>query len=121
MRTVLVCGGRDFADRALVFRVLDAMRAGKGLDRLVHGGAAGADRLAAEWALDRGVEQVAYQPDWKGLGRAAGPTRNQKMLVEERPAVVVAFPGGAGTRDMCRRARQAKVVVLSVKSASGER
>jgi hypothetical protein len=40
----------------------------------------------------------------QGDGRAAGPRRNQRMLEDFRPDLVVAFPGGRGTAYMVRRA-----------------
>lgn len=44
-------------------------------------------------------------------GKAAGPIRNQRMLDEGKPDLVVAFPGGRGTADMVRRAKAAGVPV----------
>jgi len=52
--------------------------------------------------------------NWAGLGRKAGPIRNQEMLDQGRPNMVVAFPGGRGTADMVRRARGAGVEVIEV-------
>ena len=46
-------------------------------------------------------------------GRKAGPIRNQQMLDEGRPSLVVAFPGGRGMADMVRRARNAGVEAIS--------
>jgi hypothetical protein len=48
--------------------------------------------------MDR-VTVEAHPADGKKHGRAAGPIRNQKMP-EEKPELVVAFPGGRGTADM---------------------
>ena len=50
-----------------------------------------------------------FPADWKVRGRAAGHIRNQQMLDEGRPHLVVAFPGGRGTADMVRRARAAGI------------
>ena len=36
------------------------------------------------------------------------------MLDEGRPDFVVAFPGGRGTADMCRRAREAGLEVVEI-------
>lgn len=106
--TVLVCGGRDFADRDGVFRTLDTINAAANqITLLVHGGAPGADTLAGEWAKDRGIPCRVYPADWKSHGKAAGPKRNQQMLDEAQPQMVLAFPGGRGTADMVRRARTA--------------
>jgi hypothetical protein len=57
---------------------------------------------------------VVYPADWAKHGRAASPIRNQQMLDEGRPNLVVAFPGGRGTADMVRRARSAGVEVIEV-------
>jgi predicted polyphosphate/ATP-dependent NAD kinase len=110
---VLVCGGRDYADRKAVFKALDAIRAAKGSLTVIQGGAAGADALAREWCMAQPSVHLINEPaDWKAHGRAAGPIRNQRMLDEHKPDLVLAFPGGKGTADMVRRARSAGVPVL---------
>ena len=48
------------------------------------------------------------------LGRKAGPIRNQRMLDEGKPDLVVAFPGGKGTNGMIDLARNAGVRVILV-------
>ena len=98
--TVIVCGGRYFDDRERVFAVLDRIAPG----HVIEGGATGADRFAYEWATVRGVRHTKVNPDWNTYGYAAGPIRNQKMLDDYHPALVVAFPGGRGTADMVQRA-----------------
>jgi hypothetical protein len=111
---VLVCGGRDFSDGRLVLSVLSRVRPGL----VIEGGARGADSLA-RWAAERlGVPVREFPADWARFGRRAGVVRNEQMLVEGRPSVVVAFPGGRGTADMVRRALAAGVPVLLV-SAQG--
>ena len=109
---VLVCGGRDFQDKARVFATLD------GLDPalVIHGGARGADALAGEWAESRGVECQVYPADWRRHGRAAGPIRNREMLEQSKPDLVVAFPGGVGTAHMARIARAAGYRVIEVEA-----
>lgn len=107
---ILVCGGRNFKDRVTVFTALDFYA--NGAERIIHGNAPGADRLAEEWAEGRGIWCVAYSADWQKHGKAAGPLRNQMMLDMERPSLVVAFPGGRGTADMIARARKAGVTVI---------
>ncbi len=108
---VLVCGGRDFTDRAAVFAALDRLARERGVALLIHGAARGADTLAGDWAASRGVFTHAFPADWQRDGRAAGPIRNQRMLVEGKPDGVVAFPGGIGTADMIRRATAAGIKV----------
>ena len=73
--------------------------------------------MAQEWAEARGVPCEVYLANWAELGRKAGPIRNQQMLDEGRPTLVVAFPGGRGTADMIRRARSAGVEVIEIGEA----
>jgi aspartokinase-like uncharacterized kinase len=113
-KVALVCGGRDFADLGAVWSQLDALHGLSGVRLLIQGGATGADDLASSWAQFNGVPQRKFPADWKAHGRAAGPLRNQQMLTEGKPDLVIAFPGGKGTADMVRRARAAGVEVLEV-------
>ena len=82
---------------------------------LIHGNAHGADMIADAWACRRGVPREPYglpQGEWDELGKKAGPLRNQQMLDDGKPDIVVAtFPGGAGTKDMVRRAAKAGVAI----------
>lgn len=109
---VLVCGGRDYGDQTYLFSVLDALNSRVRISEIIEGGATGADALAGKWALAHRVVLTECKADWQRNGRAAGPIRNQKMLDECKPDLVLAFPGGTGTADMVRRARAAKVEVL---------
>lgn len=114
----LVCGGRDYDDRDQLFRILDAAHVANPIVCLIHGAARGADSLAADWALDRDVLCNAYPADWDRDGKAAGPIRNQRMLDEGKPHIVIAFPGGRGTADMIRRAEKADIPVVRVKPSA---
>lgn len=111
-RRVLVTGGRRYADRARLFAVLDAIHAERSIDVVIDGACpTGADELAHQWADDRGVEHLPFRADWPRYGPAAGPIRNERMVHEGAPDVVVAFPGGRGTRDCVMRARDAGILV----------
>ena len=109
---VLVCGGRDYHDRQQVFDVLDDLR--EPATHIIHGGARGADTFGRDWAKERKVPYTTFRADWGKLGRAAGPIRNQKMLSEGKPDLVVAFPGGKGTADMVSRAKKAGIPVIEI-------
>lgn len=110
---VLVCGGRDFDNRAFVWSKLDALHAERKFTALMQGGARGADALAAEWGRTKsGIQRYACKADWEKYGRAAGPIRNKRML-EWKPDLVVAFPGGSGTANMVKLATDAGVEVIS--------
>ncbi len=112
--TVLVCGGRDYYDRATVRARLDTLHAMRPIGCVVTEGAAGADHWAENWAIDNGIDRRFFGADWDKHKRAAGPIRNKQMLVEGKPDLVLAFPGGKGTRDMIAQARRAGVQVFEV-------
>ncbi len=109
---VLVCGGREYADKERVYRILDAAVKALNVDgrtrniRLIHGAAKGADTLAAQWASERGVPATDYPADWDTHGKRAGYIRNKQMLDEGKPHAVIAFPGGIGTRMMVGLAKR---------------
>lgn len=121
---ILVCGGRDFKDHSLVCRTLSGLFPPPTEDMdtwlpppdtvIIHGDAPGADRLADGWAIVNWVAIERYPADWKKYGRAAGPIRNQQMIDEGKPDLVIAFPGGRGTADMTRRAKDAGIKILIV-------
>jgi hypothetical protein len=109
---VLVCGGRAFDGAGDLSRYMDAMHAFSPITELIHGGATGADSLAGSWARHREIAVRVFPADWRKHGRAAGPRRNKQMLIEGKPDVVVAFPGGKGTDNMIAQAGLAGVRVV---------
>jgi hypothetical protein len=110
---VLVCGGRRFSDRRAVRVCLGGLIPKP--THIIEGGSHGADQLAHDWAMANEISCTTYNADWGKHGRAAGPIRNQQMIEEGKPDLVVAFPGGTGTADMVRRAKAAGVPVIEVK------
>lgn len=121
---ILVCGGRDFSNRDLVFKTLYEIAPKFPPDEygntlpdctIIHGGAKGADQLADEWAVVNWTKLEVFKADWKKHGKAAGAIRNRQMLEEGKPDIVVAFPGGKGTANMVKIAKQAGIKVLEVK------
>ena len=117
---ILVCGGRDYDDMPEFTHQMGHLAREHGLENLViiHGGASGADRMASNWAFTFGLTEEAYLADWKTHGRAAGPIRNRQMLVEGKPDLVLAFPGGKGTANMITQAEKAGVEVIRVESVA---
>lgn len=111
---ILVCGGRDYADKDRVSAALDAVHRKHGITLLIEGGASGADACGLVWATNRRVPTKTIEANWAQYGRSAGPKRNQRMLDEGKPDAVVAFPGGRGTADMVRRAKMANIPVWEV-------
>jgi hypothetical protein len=109
----IVCGGRDFTDKASAFAWLDHYHSNSvPLALVIHGAQRGADTLADEWAIARRVSVMVIRADWEQYGLAAGPIRNAQMLNEGVPHFVIAMPGGRGTRNMIKQAERLRVPVL---------
>lgn len=101
---VVVCGGRDFSSPAQVWRELDRLHSELKFTELMQGGASGVDSFAREWAARKPeIVRYACHADWGRFGRGAGPKRNARML-EWKPDMVIAFPGGSGTSNMIKQA-----------------
>lgn len=118
---LLVCGGRDFKDLPFLDQELDRLHAERRVKHVITGCAPGADLMAQFWAGANEIPVDVYVADWKKHGRAAGPIRNQRMLDEGRPDLVVAFPGGRGTADMTKRAKAAGVAIHALSEMMGVR
>ena len=110
MKQVIVTGGRDYDDWAMVQDVLDLINP----DMIIQGGAEGADRLAKEYAEYNNKKSVTIEANWQEHGKSAGPKRNIEMLMKYPEATVVAFPGGKGTAHCVCAAAQLNRVVLQV-------
>ncbi len=131
---VLVCGSRTFQDRAHLEAVLHGLcyvYYGNWVfgedDKefiVIQGGARGADELADQWADSVRTEVLEFPADWDRYGKRAGYVRNQQMLDEGQPDLVVAFvdkplPESRGTAMMVDIARKAgiKTIVVEVEPA----
>ena len=108
---VLVCGGRSYYDVRRVYDVLDGLA---GVDCIIDGSAAGADTIAASWAVELGRENLRFPADWKRFGNRAGPIRNKRMITEGKPDLVIAFPGGKGTANMIKQAKEHGIEVREI-------
>lgn len=111
---VLVCGGRDYENEVYVWDTLTGM-ATRGWVLINGMCPTGVDKFAREWARKWKLPIEEYFPDWEKHGKAAGPIRNKQMLDEGKPDLVVAFPGGKGTANMVKQAKEAGVEVIIVK------
>lgn len=114
---LLICGGRHYSQRVKGFNLLTQFKQLIWNDRavkiveVIEGGARGADAIGGEWADKEGIKRTTVEAEWEKHGKAAGYIRNKAML-DMRPDVCFAFPGGAGTADMVRQCRKAGVIVV---------
>ena len=111
---VLVCGGREFNDANFIFSELDRLHAQFHFVTVIEGDARGVDRIAGSWARARGLDLVEYPADWANEGRHAALIRNESMLREGKPDLVIAFPGGRGTSHTCRLAEKLGISVVKI-------
>jgi hypothetical protein len=109
---VLVCGSRDWSDRDAIASALTGLPGEHYEIEVIHGGARGADRIAAEEAEALGFSTRAFPADWQTHGRRAGILRNLQML-DERPNIVLAFQrgGSRGTQHTIDEARRRGISV----------
>lgn len=111
MKTVLVTGGRGYADKEFLYDVLARYHQRNGISHVIYGAAPGADSLAGQWARENGVQPVACPANWDYYKRRGGMLRNEAMA-QLGPDVVIAFPGNNGTANMIEIATKYEIEVL---------
>lgn len=107
---VVVTGGRNYTNYSMVTTALERLNP----DVVISGDATGVDALAKAWAMTRHKTYIGYPANWKDFGLAAGPIRNRKMLEAHPLAIVLAFPGGAGTTNCITNAVDLGMEVIEV-------
>ncbi len=108
---VALTGGLDFDDHHLVWDRLDQVHAKHTDMVLLHGGSPkGAELIAAKWATNRKVPQVAFKPDWSKHAKAAPFKRNDLMLTM-MPIGVIVFPGTGIQDNLADKARRMGIPV----------
>ena len=109
---VVVCGGREFNDKGFIFSELDRLHRDFRFSQVIEGAARGVDTIAGAWARARGLELVEFPADWKNEGRHAALSRNERMLRDSKPDLVIAFPGGNGTAHTCWHTEKSGIQVI---------
>lgn len=123
---IIVCGGRDFKDRALCYDHIEHF-IGEHADEvieIVSGHARGADTFAEDYAAANGLRCKVFAAEWDRYGRAAGPIRNRQMMQyasEENGAVLAFWDGKSkGTKNMIGQAQKAGMTVKIVYYGASE-
>ena len=108
---VALTGGLDFDDHHLIWDRLDKVHAKHNNMVLLHGGSPkGAELIAAKWATNRKVPQVAFKPDWSKHAKSAPFKRNDLMLTM-MPIGVIVFPGTGIQDNLADKARRMGIPV----------
>ena len=122
-KRVIIAGGRNWKSaeaRVMTYAALDRLHEKHNFYLVIHGAARGADQMAGDWAQSRNIPVNEYPADWYPqhyhgkLDRSAGHRRNQQMLDERQPHLVIALPGGPGTKSMMDKSRAAGVPVVNL-------
>lgn len=107
MFSVIVSGGRDFADYKLLSETMN-----KYLSEIteeiciVCGQARGADTLGEQYAKEHGYQVNYFPANWKRFGKSAGYIRNTEMA-KNADALVAFWDGHSlGTKHMIATAEQ---------------
>lgn len=109
---VIVCGSRRWRDRDAISDRLFELPPDS---VIVHGNAAGADRIAHQEAQKLGLLVEPHPADWQQHGKAAGPIRNRAMA-RMGADLCIAFWDGAskGTAHMIGEAEASGIPVQVV-------
>lgn len=116
---VIVCGDRNWKRMDIIERELAKLPKDT---VIIHGAAKGADTLGKFVAEKLGLKVIndgkGFPAEWKRYGKAAGPIRNQQMIDEGRPDMVLAFHENInesrGTKDMVARATGVGIKVVII-------
>ena len=112
-------GGSDFNDHQRIWAALDKVHAKHPDMVLLHGGSPrGAERIAACWADNRKVVQVAFKPDWNRHRNAAPFKRNDELL-DVLPIGVIVFPGSGISANLADKARKMGIPVWRFNEEGG--
>ncbi|MDC7675508.1 DUF2493 domain-containing protein [Asticcacaulis machinosus] len=103
--------GGDTTEHRPIWAKLDQVLAKYPDMVLLHGGSQkGAEKIAACWADNRKVTQIAFRPDWARFNKAA-PFRRNDELLSILPIGVIIYPG-TGIQD--NLADKAKILGIPV-------
>ena len=118
---VLVCGSRNWASHRAIYDALMKLHVEKKILYVIEGEARGADTIARVSAENLGIPVLRFPADWNKHGKAAGFIRNQQMLDEGKPDLVLAFWDGLsrGTKNMIELAKKAGVPVEIIPPVKG--
>lgn len=108
MRRIAFTGGRTYNNEKTVKRVLDFLQ----VDVVLVGDASGLDALVRKHAENNNLIRTVYKANWETHGKSAGPIRNAIMVGESD--ILVAFPGGKGTENCVKQAKEHGKIVLRV-------
>lgn len=112
---ILVTGDPDWSREQMIRDALEKLNP----SLVIHGGGIGAEWLAGKVAKKLGIEILAFPVQRSVYGNQAGVIKNQEMLDQGRPNIVLAFFTFTSNikkyrepADILRKAKAARLPVL---------
>ena len=116
---VAFTGGYECNDHQAIWAALDRVHIKHPGMVLLHGGSPKcAERIAACWADNRKVPQVAFKPDFARHKNAA-PFKPNDQLLDVLPIGVVVFPGSGILDNLADKARKLGIPLLDYRKGGG--
>lgn len=104
---ILVCGDRNWTNYISIVEVISTLPKDS---IIIHGCARGADTLAGIIAKNWKLKVLEFPAKWKEFGKRAGVFRNQQMIDDGKPDLILAFhndiENSKGTKDMLKRGKK---------------
>lgn len=117
---VLVCGCRNLSGyigfKNYIYESMSIFHTQTKITKLIEGGASGVDYVAKQWAIVNKIPIKEFPAEWDKYNKSAGSIRNQQMIDEGKPDIVIAFWDGKSrdTLDMISRAISNRINVSIV-------
>jgi predicted Rossmann fold nucleotide-binding protein DprA/Smf involved in DNA uptake len=104
---LIIAGSRTITDYDILLDAIQMVDTGPfGIERIISGGAKGADTLGERYAKENGIVLHIYLADWHRYGLSAGYRRN-KIMAERADTLLVLWDGiSKGSMDMIQQAHK---------------
>lgn len=103
---IVISGSRTISDYEIVkLTIIESPFNGK-ITQIISGGCNGVDILGEKWAKENNIPVKIFLPDWRNLGKSAGPIRNKCMILEGKAdGLILIWDGKSkGSKNMKRLA-----------------
>ena len=118
MSILLVCGDRNWVDEHLIQEMIETIVKEGNVTRIINGAARGADKISSKIANKLNIECIEYPAKWDNYGRSAGYIRNQQMLDDGKPDIVLAFHDdikkSKDTKDMITKSMYNNIITMLI-------
>ena len=94
-----IVGSRNYTNYSSFAQIVETWVKENGQpSQIISGGARGVDSMAKKYAIEKKIQFVEYEAEWKKYGKQAGPIRNRKIV--ENCTHILALPSkkGKGTQ-----------------------